>query len=176
LKLQKFDSQLKCGVEYLGPLAINSSERKHNITKHYNKQNIFCRQLYTTKSQTILYETRKEVKMKLSNKTHIVLGIGMSLLLLGIIILLFAATVKAVSNEDPSNTLLQNTEGFLTATAIRIPAPTNCPSGQVPTYTDPKGDSVSCGGSEGNTASVSIPFLVIALVGGIVLEALRATV
>ena len=113
--------------------------------------------------------------MKLSNKTHIVLGIVMRLLLLGIIILLFATTVTAVSNEDPSNTLHQNTQGFLTPTVIRIPAPTNCPSGQVPTYTDPKGGSVSCGGSEGNTAYNSIPFLVMAFVGGIVLEALRAT-
>lgn len=114
--------------------------------------------------------------MKLSNKTHIVLGIVMSLLLLGIIILLFATTVTAVSNEDPSNTLHQNTQGFLTPTVIRIPAPTNCPSGQVPAYTDPKGGSVSCGGSEGNTAYISVPFLVIVFVGEIVLEALRATV
>ena len=113
--------------------------------------------------------------MKLSNKTHIVLGIVMRLLLLGIIILLLAITVKAVSNEDPSSTPLQSTQGFLTPTAIRIPAPANCRSGQVPTYTDPKGGSVSCGGSEGNTAYNSIPFLLMAFLGGIVLEALRAT-
>lgn len=154
----------------MGPLRHNSSDRKHNITKHCTKQNTHFRKLYTSKSKKLLSETHQEVKMKLSNKTHIVLGIGMSLLLLGTIILLFATAAKAVSNKDPSNTLLPNTEGFLTATAIRIPAPTNCPSGQVPTYTDPKG------GSEGNTAYISIPFLVIAFVGGIVLEAFRASV
>ena len=155
---------------------VMNSDRELKTIKHYTKQNkTFFLHLYTSKSQKILSETYQEVKMKLNNKTNIVLGTGMSVLLLGIIILLLATTVKAVSNEDPSSTPRQSTEGFLTPTAIRIPAPTNCRSGQVPTYTDPKGGSVSCGGSEGNTAYNSIPFLVMAFVGGIVLEALRAT-
>ncbi len=154
-----------------------NSHRKSKIIKHNTKQNItFFSHLYTTKSQKILSETYQEVKMNLSNKTNIVLGIGMSLLLLGITILLLVTTVKAVSIEDPSNTPLPNTEVFLTPTAIRIPAPTKCPSGQVPTYTDPKGDSVSCSGSEGNTAYISITFSVIAFVSGVVVEALWATV
>lgn len=176
LRPQKFDSQFKCGIVYLNPLRLKFHRpyTQHNQTLH-QIEHLF-RKLYTTSSQETLSETRQEVKMKLSNKTHIVLGIGMSLLLLGVIILLFATTVKAVSNEDPSNTLLPNTEGFLTPTAIRIPAPTNCPSGQVPTYTDPKGGSVSCSGSDGNTVYISIPFFAIALVCEIMLEALMAMV
>jgi hypothetical protein len=61
-------------------------------------------------------------------------------------------------------------------TAVRVFSdPTTCPSGRVPTYTNPKGGRVDCGDvSEGYQCKIPVPFFAVILVSYVMFGVFKA--
>ncbi|KAE9370820.1 hypothetical protein N431DRAFT_468836 [Stipitochalara longipes BDJ] len=110
-----------------------------------------------------------EGTMKLVNATHIFLAFMMGLLLTKI--------VRATTNGETSDTSFSVTESeSFIPTTVRIPDSTTCPTGQVPTYTNPKGGQIDCGASKASTGGIPVPFLAVAFVGHVTFRVFEAVV
>jgi hypothetical protein len=93
--------------------------------------------------------------MKLINKAHLFLASIIAFLS-------FTTLVRATTDRELALTTLPVSDNFVLPTVIRIPDPTNCPAGQTPIYTDPKGGEVRC--SEANTSPIPVSFLAVGFV------------
>jgi hypothetical protein len=89
--------------------------------------------------------------MKLINLTPIFLMVVMSFLLL-------TDVTRATTDDE-----LTIFNSLVVQTAVRVfYDPTTCHSGQIPTYTNPKGGHVDCRVSKGNKVTVPVLFSAIA--------------
>jgi hypothetical protein len=81
-------------------------------------------------------------------------------------LILLTIHVSATTEGGLSVATSQIPSNFTNPTAVRVFSdPTTCPSGWVPTYTNPKGGRVDCGDvSEGYQGKIPVPFFAVILV------------
>ncbi len=90
--------------------------------------------------------------------------------------LLFTIHISANTNEGISIMTLPVSNNAVIPTAARVFVdPTTCPSGQVPTYTNPKGGHIDCVDENGASKSeLPIPVFAVGFVGCVVFGVVKA--